>query len=237
MREVVAGNGGGAAAPAAAESAPAPPPEAPAPEEEEAGPDPVRRIEESLGHRLGEVRRTRSGRVVAVVDRHDEETERIVREAAGEEVVVLDAAKLAALEAFGEDSPLAGAEVVSAPREAAAVEDRRKEELTRVARRRLAAARKLAEAGMGAEAIPLAHEAMLTRLRAALPADADAPDPAGLLRAVYERLLPEGTVTLDQAGAVGRVGDLARAYADRDAEVPAPIVSRVLEEAAALVEG
>jgi hypothetical protein len=159
--------------------------------------------------------------------------ERAVRDAAGEGVGVLDREQVEALTAFGDESPLAGSEILLAR----GAGDGRGEELGRVARRRLLAARRLAEAGLGAEALEKAHSAMQARLRALLPEGGDVPEGAALSRAVYERLLPEGRVTLLQASALGRVGDLARAYADRDVETPPLLVSQAIEEAARFVEG
>jgi HEPN domain-containing protein len=180
-----------------------------------------------------EVRRTKTGRLVAIVDRRDPEADRMVRDAVGEGVGVLDRGQVEALSAFGDESPLAGSEILLAR----GAGDGRAEELVRVARRRLLAARRLAEAGLGAEAMEKAFAAMQARLRALLPEGGDVPEGAALSRAVYERLLPEGRVTLEQASALGRVGDLARAYADRDVETPPPLVSQALDDAARFVQG
>jgi superfamily II DNA or RNA helicase len=217
--------------PARAEE-PAPP--APEPEEPE-GEDLLDRLRASLGYRLLEVRRTRSGRLTAVVDRMDEEAARTARDAAGKRVVVLDRETLAAFEAFGEDSPLAGAETVYS-RSAEEEDSERARELLRIARRRLKAATTLAESGMGAEALAQAHGALLACLRARLPAESDAEDADALTRALYDMLLPEGKATIEEAGTLSRIGDLARIYGDRDAEPPGPLVRQCLEEAARAIE-
>jgi len=222
-------------APAPAPAEPAEPVETAAPPAPpDIGEDVSPRLAETLGYRLAGVRRTRSGRLVAVVDRRDEEMERMAREAAGEEVVVVDREGLAALEAFGEDSPLADAAPVEPPDEAA---NPRVRELESVARRRLLAARKLAEAGLPAEALGQAHGALLAAIRARLRPEEETSEPDGILRAVYERLLPEERITIAEAGTLSRLGDLVRVYGDRDLEVPASLVEQALEESREIVEG
>jgi hypothetical protein len=196
----------------------------------------VDRLTETLGFRLLGVRRTRAGLLVVVVDRHDEEAERAVRDAVKEDARIVDCAEIRTLQSFGEDSPLFGAEVLlDRSEDLGGAADPRSGELTEVARRRLMAATKLAEAGMGTEAVVQAHAAMLARVRALLPRDRDTDDPTALNAAVYEVLLAEETITLDQAGALSRAGDLCRIFADREAPVPEALVTRTLQEAAAFI--
>jgi len=196
----------------------------------------VDRLTETLGFRLLGVRRTRGGLLVVVVDHHDEEAERAVRDAVKEEARIVDEAEIRTLQSFGDDSPLFGAEILlDRSEDVGGAADPRFGELTEVARRRLKAAMKLAEAGMGTEAVVQAHAAMLARVRALLPRDRDSDDPTALHAAVYEVLLAEETITLDQAGALSRAGDLCRIFADREAPVPKALATRTLEEAAAFI--
>lgn len=202
-----------------------------------AEPTPVDRLAAALGFRLLSVSRTRGGILVVVVDQHDEEAERAVRDALEEETRVVDEAELRTLRSFGEDSPLFGAEVLlDRAGDVGGPADPRIAELSEVARRRLLAATKLAEAGLGTEAVVQAHAAMLARVRALLPRDRETDDPVALNAAVYEVLLAEETITLDQAGALSRAGDLCRIFADREAPVPDALVGSTLAEAAAFID-
>jgi hypothetical protein len=110
-------------------------------------------------------------------------------------------------------------------------EDRRGRELGRVAARRFRAAKTLAEAGLGAEAIAQARDAMLVRVRSLLPPEEDTSDTNELVRAVYSKLLPADRITIDQTGALSRLGDLVRAFGDRDLPVPERVLRQALEEA------
>jgi len=130
-----------------------------------------------------------------------------------------------------------GIEVPDAGAPAADATDGPGREIDRVARRRLRAARTLAEAGLEAEAFAPARDAMLAKVRSLLGPGEDVTDAEGLLRAVYVTLLPAGKMTLAQAGALSRIGDLVRAFGDRDLPVPGGLVEQAVREAAEFVEG
>jgi len=82
-----------------------------------------------------------------------------------------------------------------------------------------------------------AHEAMVTAFRSLLPHEIEAREPDALLRATYEHLLPAGRVDLEQISALGRIGDVCRAFADRDLPVPEGLVEAAVNDAKRLLEG
>jgi superfamily II DNA or RNA helicase len=196
----------------------------------------VEGIEDALGYRLRGILRLRSGRLVVQVDCRDEEIDQAVRAAAGGDAMIVDVAEEETVRAFGEDSPLAGAEVlVEVRRTSATPLNGRTRELRRVADRKLAAAVKLREAGLDAEALVQAHTAMLTGLDAVLPPEIGTGDPDAVVRATYEHLLPAGRLDLEQIGALGRVADLCRAFANRDLPVPEGLAGPAIADAEGLL--
>ena len=193
-----------------------------------AGPD----IRALLGHRLRCLLRLASGQRIAVVDRVDDAARDAARRAGA---AVIDEAAYDALASLGPGSPLAAAAIEEDSREAAAAgaADPRREALMGVAGRKLGAAETMAVSGLGGEAVELARAAMEAALKAkALETGKEAATLSGLL---YEVLLPEGLITMEQAGLASRAEGVARAYAESPAPPPAALVGAVLEDAKTLV--
>lgn len=195
--------------------------------------DPVRKIADLLGPRLRRVLALSSGRTVALVDRVDPTTRKA---AAGLGILVIEAQAEESLASLGEESPFASARVLlerPAGRPDAQAE-RRRQRLS-VATRKLEAARTLATAGLGAEAIAQAHACMTAALQAMTSDAADTEDLPSA-RLLYERLVPQGLLSLEQAALVSRADGLARAYSEATQPVPAETVGAVLEDARGLLE-
>lgn len=204
--------------------------------EPEGQPDLSRKIADLLGSRLQQVLALPSGRLVAAVDRLDEVT-RAAGERAG--VAVVAASTLADLSALGSDSPLEGARVLLERPADDRNEQARRERLA-VARRKLEAARQLAGADLGAEAVVQAEAAIATGLRAVAArwveqTAADGGDDMAPARLLYEVLVPRGALSLEQAARAARVESLARAYSDCVAPVPGPLVQATLADAGDLL--
>jgi hypothetical protein len=121
------------------------------------------------------------------------------------------------------------------PTDGAELQAEHRRSLLSVATRKLAAAKTLAAGGLGAEAIGQAHACMIAVLRA-LAADVAEPEELPSARLLYEKLVPQGTVTLEQAALVSRADGLARAYADSTHPVSGEIVAAVIEDGKRLLE-
>ncbi|MCK4412666.1 MAG: DEAD/DEAH box helicase [Candidatus Eisenbacteria sp.] len=196
------------------------------------GTDPVRKIGDLLGPRLRRVVALSSGRTVALVDRVD----RTTREAAaGLGIVVVEAQAVESLALLGEESPFASARVLlDRPAGRPDLQAERRRRLA-VAARKLEAARTLAAAGLGAEAIAQGHACMTAALQA-MTADATETEDLPSARLLYERLVPQGLLSLEQAALVSRADGLARAYSEATQPVPPGTVEAVLEDARGLLE-
>lgn len=193
-----------------------------------------------LGNRLRCLLRLASGNRIAVVDCVDE----AARDAAQRTgTVVIDETAFDALSSLGENSPLGGAAIEEdrrgggdgqRPAPAGSPGDPRREALKAVTDRRLKAAENMAEAGLGAEAVEMAHSAMEAALKIkALPLGKEAADLSGLL---YEILLPAGLISMEQAGLASRAEGIARAYAESAVPPPGDLVGAVIEDTRAIVK-
>ena len=239
MYETAQESGGHGLRPAAKAAEPGP--EVEAGEEPVAEPAPEVDIRSLLGHRLRCLLRLQTGERIAVVDRVDEAARDAARQAGA---AVIDETAYDALAALGSSSPLATAAIeedrrdaqgggARAPAPAAGAADPRREALMGVAGRKLRAAGSMAESGLGGEAAELARAAMEAALKAkALGTGKEAATLSGLL---YEVLLPEGLITMEQAGLASRAEGVARAYAESPAPPPDALVHAVLEDAKTLV--
>ncbi len=107
--------------------------------------------------------------------------------------------------------------------------------LAALASRKQAAASALVAAQQPGEALPLYREAMSLSCRSLDPQGDPGDDPAALLAAIHARLLPEKLLTEDDAAALARAGEAARAFGASPVSPPESLVARVAAEAAALV--
>ncbi len=177
--------------------------------------------------------RLQTGQVVAVVDRVDEVT-RDVTTSLGLIALSRDVAE--GMAALGEAAPTARAEVLLDRRvDGAAQAAERRRQMLSVSKRKLSAARSLRSGGMGPEALEQASSAMHQAIRSLAPANGEVVEmvPARLL---YEVLVPQGKLTLEQAGLIQRAEALARAYGTSTAPVPEGLLSQVIRDAEGLLE-
>ncbi|MFO0761877.1 MAG: DEAD/DEAH box helicase [Byssovorax sp.] len=192
--------------------------------------DEVAALRERLGDALERIVRLPDGRLLGVVR--------------GEAAPVLDTPALLlpeaaarALTPLGEASPLAQAEVlfhaepIAAPDPALVA---RRQRLT-TAERKLAASAALTAAGLGGEALGALREALAFACRAASPSGDPGDDPAALLGAVYGSLIPAGELTPQDAHALVRAGELARAFGASPVSPPEALVAELAAEARDLV--
>ncbi len=208
----------------------------------------ARKATELLGPRVRKVIAMPTGQLVALVDRVDE----VVRDAAGRAgLVAIDERVEAMLDPLGASpfqgartvldrtagmSPDPGSEAGAGTGEAVSAE---RAERQAVAHRKLAAARTLAAASLGAEAIEQACACMTEALRAlVLGDDSPSAQTQGLppARLLYEVLVPRGLLTLEQSALVSRAEGLSRAYAGAAQPVGAELVQTVLGDAERLLE-
>ena len=186
-----------------------------------------------LGYRLERIMLLPDGQYLAVVDQVDEVTQRTTEELG---MVALTHEVVDGMSALGQAAPTAGAEVLlDRTADPAAHETERQRSLLAVARRKLTAAKSLDEAGLGAEAIENASIAMLQAARALAPTNGSpaADVPARLL---WEVLVPQQQLTLEQAGLIQRAEALARAYGNSDTPAAPALVSQVLTDAHQLLD-
>jgi len=108
-------------------------------------------------------------------------------------------------------------------------------DLLALAERKRAGGGALLTAGQPAEALGLFRDAMVLACRALDPRGDPGPEPAALLAAVHDRLVPGGLLGEAQAGALARAGEAARAFAAVTVAPPEPLVAAVAADAAALV--
>jgi len=204
----------------------------------------ARKAAELMGSRLQRVVQTAAGEVVALVDDADE----AMRSAAAQAGVVAVEARAERLMAPLQGSPLAGAHVLlerPAGHEPRAAAER--DERVSVAARKLAAARTLAAAGLGAEAIEQAHASMVAAMRALATGLGDQRPPAegthgtddaqalGAARLLYEILVPQGVLSLERAALISRAEGLARAYGTAPQAADRSLVETVLADAESLL--
>ncbi len=204
----------------------------------------ARKAAELMGSRLQRVVQTVAGEVVALVDDADD----AMRSAAAQAGVVAVEARAEQLMAPLQGSPLAGAHVLlerPARHEPRAAAER--DERVSVAARKLAAARTLAAAGLGAEAIEQAHASMVAVMHALATGLSDGQrasegahgtDDAqalGAARLLYEILVPQGVLSLERAAMISRAEGLARAYGTAPQAADRGLVETVLADAESLL--
>jgi hypothetical protein len=184
----------------------------------------------SLGSALEQILRTRDGRLVAIV------ADGTAPGSPPGGALVLGAQGAAALTAFGEASPLAGAEQLFASPSTStdSPEVARRQQALAAAERKLAAARILLGAGQPGEALALVHGALCWCCRAAGERD-PGDDPAALLLAVYGELVPGRALTPADAHALARAGELARAFSGSPLPPPPELVDSLLIDATQLL--
>jgi hypothetical protein len=103
---------------------------------------------------------------------------------------------------------------------------------------RSACHRTLAAAGLGAEAMVQASTAMLAAACGAAHAAVagiEIDDELPTARLLFEVLVPQEALSLEQAAIITRAQGLARSYAETTAPVPEEMVRRVLADAEELV--
>ena len=202
-----------------------------APAAEQPAADPARELRERLGEQaLQRLLRTRDGRMVAVLA----EGASVPPEGATGPELLLPAQAAAALTAFGEASPLAGAQVLF-ERAASPVgpETARRRALLVAAERKLAGARVLDKQDLGGEALGLLRDALALLCRTAGERD-PGEEPASLLAAVYSELIPQKALSPADANALTRASELARAFGASSAHPPPSLVSELAAETADL---
>jgi superfamily II DNA or RNA helicase len=210
---------------------PVAPPVAPSPTRSGEARADATRLPDLLGHRLDRVVELPAGQIVAIVDEIDEVT-RAAAESCG--AVAMARAAVEPLSILGDASPFARARIVA---EGLAAEEAgaggRRAQSREVAERKLRAAEAMAGAGLPAESIAAARDAMLAAVRgvAAGSAEYDLP----VARLLFEVLVPSGRLTLERAALVAKADGLARAYGESPAPVPPAIALAVLEDARRLV--
>ena len=193
--------------------------------------DPVAALRERVGDALEEVVRLADGRLVGVV-RGDAPA------AAIDGAVLLPARAAEALHPLGSASPLAGAEVLyRAPPDAEAADPMRaaRRDLLALAERKRAGGGALLAAGQPAEALGLFRDAMALACRALDPRGDPGPEPAALLAAIHGHLVPAGLLAAEEAGALARAGEAARAFVSVTIAPPDALVAAVAADAGALV--
>lgn len=182
------------------------------------------RLQARLGDRIERVVAT-GGALVVVVDRADEMTEEAVASLDGDiRLAVVDSRSWSALARLGPASPVGEGRVMF---EGASPSNRAR---PRPARRKLEAARVLAEGGHGDEALRLAAAAAL--LAVAEAAETDAPPLERGAVWLHAELLPRGVVGPEQAAVMSRSLALATA-----GDVPVDLMREVLADVRTLVEG
>ncbi len=206
-------------------------PTGPTPGEPAPAKDPVQEARERLGdERLERLLRGRDGRLVGILA---EGAEALPPEVTGG-VLLLPAQAAAALLAFGEASPLAGAEVLFERAQAKAdPEEARRGAQRAAAERKIAGARALAAQEMGGEALGLLRDALALLCRSCADRD-PGEDAAALLGAIYGEMVPKGALSADEVNALSRASELARAFGSSAARPPAGLVEQIAREAAAL---
>ncbi len=194
------------------------------------GPADASRLPAILGCRLDRVVELADGRMVAVVDSVDEVT-RAAAESCG--AVAVPRAAVEPLSLLGEASPFARAKVVAtgmAMEPDIEVEGRRG--AAALARRKLRAAEAMVAAGLPAEAIVAARDAMVAAV-GGLAAGTEPDLPAA--RLLFEVLVPAGRLTLETAALVAKADGLARAYGSAAVPPLATTAQSVLEDARRIV--
>src|SRR5262249_7740767 len=144
--------------------------------------------------------------------------------------LLLPARAADALAPLGDASPLARAEVLYCAAPAPPSDPVLEARSARLgcAERKLAAANALVQAPLGAEALGLLRDSLALACRAASPED-PGEDSGARLRAVYERLVPCGALSIADAHALVRAGELARAFGSSGVEPPAPLIAELAE--------
>lgn len=196
-----------------------------------APPDAVAALRARVGAALEQVVRLPDGRVVGVV-RGEAPADAV------EGAVLLPAQAAEALGRLGPSSPLAAAEVLYRVAEPAASPDparAARRSLLELAARKRAAGVALVAAGQPGEALPLFAQAMACACRALDPQGDPGDDPAALLAAVHGRLLPGKLLGEEDAAALARAADAARAFGASAVAPPEALVAMVAAGAAALV--
>jgi superfamily II DNA or RNA helicase len=188
------------------------------------------RLPTILGCRLDRVVELADGRMVAVVDSVDEVT-RTAAEACG--AVAIPRAAVEPLSLLGNASPFARAKTVAEGLgDGSHGETDRRVQTVLVAQRKLRAAEAMVSAGLPAEAIVAARDAMV----AAVSGQAAATDPdLPAARLLFEVLVPTGRLTLERAALVAKADGLARAYGASSVPPPAATAQSVLEDARRIV--
>jgi hypothetical protein len=189
-------------------------------------PDEVAELRARLGDALLRVVRLPDGRLLGVV-RGDTAPPIEVP------ALLLSSRAVEALAPLGEASPLAKGEVLyqadAPPAEEPAFAARR--DRLALAERKLAAGRALLDAGMGGEALGLLRDALALACRALDDRVDSGDDAAVLLAAVYGHLIPAGALTSQDAHALVRAAELARAFAGSTVRPPEALVAEIAVEA------
>jgi superfamily II DNA or RNA helicase len=189
-------------------------------------PDEVAELRARLGNALLRVVRLPDGRLLGVV-RGD------TAPPIEAPVLLLSSRAVEALAPLGEASPLAKSEVLyqadAPPTEEPAFAARR--DRLALAERKLDAGRALLDAGMGGEALGLLRDALALACRALDDRVDSGDDAAALVAAVYSHLIPTGALTSQDAHALLRAGELARAFAGSTVRPPEALVAEIAVEA------
>lgn len=191
----------------------------------------IDRLQRSLAERLEQIVAL-GGSLVVVVDRVDDATEELVRSLAAHlenplPFEVVDARSWAALSRLGPLSPTARATALVEPSSAGRSEAR--PDVTDPARRKLAAARVLAEQGHGGEALELATLAMLHT--AATRAGLEGPpsrEQAALW--LHTEVVPSGALSPEATFSIGRGLALAGV-----GDIPSELLATILADAESLL--
>jgi hypothetical protein len=193
-----------------------------------AKPDAVEELRARLGDALERVVRLPDGRLLGVV-----RGEAAPPPPEGVAAVLLPSRAADALAPLGDASPLLKGEVLyqaDAPPAGDPTLAARRDRLA-LAERKLAAGRALADAGMGGEALGLLRDALALACRALDDRVDSGDDAAALLAAVYGHLIPTGLLTSQDAHALVRASELARAFGSSAAPAPGALVAEIVVEA------
>jgi len=188
----------------------------------------IEAVQEAFGPRVERILGSGGGLLV-VMDRVDDETDRVAREISGEvPVALIDPRTLSGLQRLGAASPVGDTQTYFDA--AAAGGERKGTRMAVLAREKL----KAAEVLMGQQCLSAATELLNSASLAAAAARAEVEQPPSPQEAgvwLYGEALPKGWLTQEQAGLVMRGVALAQAPA-----VPEPLLQELLGDVRGFVE-
>ncbi len=186
-----------------------------------------------LGGRLHQIIMLPSGQVVALVDKLDD----VATEAAkNNDMTIAESTLVKSMTVLGEDSPFASGRILwDQVADSSSGEGVQRDRWLQIANRKLKAARMLAASELGAEALANASAGLLaTACSAAGALEIDEQMAASQL--LFEILVPQEILNLEQAAIISRAEGLAQSYANATQSVPESTMQMVLEDAEKFLE-